>query len=518
MLRKIIGLSVTTLIIGCAGGLEEEDVQTGNIGANEEVSSPPVVSIKNAVIQERSGKGTVSINLDKTSPEPIELNLSYQDVSSYAGIDYYVGENDITIQPNERLLLVDIEVENDDIYEVDETFKIVIDEANNANIGNKEAIVTIRSEDPKPVISFSSRSTTVEENAGIVDISVVLDRASSNDIEINSNISGTAQKDFDYLSLNNNDLKISAGEKTGYFNIEVLQDSLREGGETVKLEIDSGAGYNVSGTSVHALIISGDTSLNDTGYSQYSNEIEFDSYQKFDDYEGQDADYGLDSLIDNIDEDGMDGFSFTKLDGAGNEIPIVSNNWSCVLDNRTGLIWEKNDEFENLFQYVDDEGKITGTTNNYRAANYKYTWYTEDVTNNGRSNGAPNDPFEGKESIDLYGYCAYRYEEDFKRPYRLRCNTDVRIRETNWYGHCGSKKWRLPNLEELRSLVNYSDNLLGHIESSFFPTLESNAKILSGTPSAEFDASVWCLDTSDGEMELCHKGSLNNVMLVSDTE
>lgn len=53
----------------------------------------------------------------------------------------------------------------------------------------------------------------------------------------------------------------------------------------------------------------------------------------------QDCDYGRDNTH-NDDSDGHAGFSYTKLDGSGNELDVSALSWSCVRDNITGLIWE----------------------------------------------------------------------------------------------------------------------------------------------------------------------------------
>lgn len=56
-------------------------------------------------------------------------------------------------------------------------------------------------------------------------------------------------------------------------------------------------------------------------------------------YPGQDGDNGRD--VTDIDaNDGRAGFSFTKLDAAGNDLPADATDWTCVRDNVTGALWE----------------------------------------------------------------------------------------------------------------------------------------------------------------------------------
>jgi hypothetical protein len=78
------------------------------------------------------------------------------------------------------------------------------------------------------------------------------------------------------------------------------------------------------------------------------------------DYPGQDAEYGRD-VTHNDPSDGHAGFSFTKLDANGSDLPASATDWSCVRDNVTGLIWEVK---------TDDGG--------LRDQDWKYTWYNPD--------------------------------------------------------------------------------------------------------------------------------------------
>jgi len=79
--------------------------------------------------------------------------------------------------------------------------------------------------------------------------------------------------------------------------------------------------------------------LNDTGITTCSNETENNLTCPQTDYPGQDAEYGRD-VTHNDDSDGHAGFSFTKIDENGDDLPASATSWNCVRDNVTGLIWE----------------------------------------------------------------------------------------------------------------------------------------------------------------------------------
>ncbi|PQJ97486.1 hypothetical protein CXB77_00910 [Chromatium okenii] len=68
--------------------------------------------------------------------------------------------------------------------------------------------------------------------------------------------------------------------------------------------------------------------LNDTGITTCSNATENGLPCPVADFPGQDAEFG------------SNGFDFTKLDAAGNDLPATATDHTCVRDNVTGLIWQ----------------------------------------------------------------------------------------------------------------------------------------------------------------------------------
>ena len=118
----------------------------------------------------------------------------------------------------------------------------------------------------------------------------------------------------------------------------------------------------------------------------------------------QDAEAGRDKLF-NDDTDGAAGFSFTKIAVDGTVLASGAANWACVRDNVTGLIWEKK--------------TTAGGYQDYRSV---YRW-------NGVS-----------------GY----------------------INSLNSNKFCGYTDWRLPFIDELLSLVDYSRNGPA-VDKQYFP-------------------------------------------------
>lgn len=133
----------------------------------------------------------------------------------------------------------------------------------------------------------------------------------------------------------------------------------------------------------------------------------------------QDCAHGRD-LSHNDDTDGAAGFSFTKLDADGSDLSADASSWSCVRDNVTGLVWEAKTE----------DGGIHDKNNRYR-------W--------------------GGIGADSYGDSFY---DDW----------DSLVNGSNSETLCGYSDWRVPRIEELKGIVNFSQ-FEPATDSHYFPNI-----------------------------------------------
>ncbi|AUJ71234.1 Lcl domain-containing protein [Pseudoalteromonas sp. NC201] len=180
-------------------------------------------------------------------------------------------------------------------------------------------------------------------------------------------------------------------------------------------------------------------------------------------YKGQDAEHGRDALaakgqLQKV-GGGKGGFDFTKLDANGNPLPESASQWSCVKDNHTGLIWEVKTNDGGLHDKDD-----------------RYNWYNPDSNTNGGHPGYQDDD----------GDICYGYNENNEATY---CNTHAYVERVNTQGLCGVSDWRLPNREELRSIIDYSTTHPA-IDTNYFPQTLSGW-YWSSSPYANGNSYAW---------------------------
>ena len=196
-----------------------------------------------------------------------------------------------------------------------------------------------------------------------------------------------------------------------------------------------------------------------------------DNSNAFVEFTNEDCEVGRDE--DNYDNtDGHAGFSLTRLNFDGSEYSgtgeYMTQPWSCVIDNVTGLVWEI---------------KTTngGTSDNSN----QYTWY--DGTNGTDDNTNPT--------------------------------TQELVDATNTAQLCGLTNWRLPTVQEVDSLANHNTHGPA-VDIGYFPNTKGDGAELYWTAeldSANSNSNLWAYNAYAGSTESAVSSSAYYVRLVSSS-
>lgn len=246
---------------------------------------------------------------------------------------------------------------------------------------------------------------------------------------------------------------------------------------------ESDLSAEVSATPRAAVTVTG--KLNDTGIDFFANATSNGLTSALAGFEGQDASFGRDAVAATgllaKTGGGVAGFDFTKLGSDGN--PLADQNaayaatpWNCVRDNVTGLIWE----------VKTDDGGLRDKDNTY-------TWYNTDPATNGGAAGTAGG-----------GSCAGGIAYD----------TAAYVAAVNAAGLCGYSDWRLPQVEELSSIVDYGVAYPGPtIDTDYFPNARSTWFWLA-SPCAGNSDDAWGVYFGYGDAFAGAKGDVSLVRLV----
>lgn len=227
--------------------------------------------------------------------------------------------------------------------------------------------------------------------------------------------------------------------------------------------------------------------LNDTGMTQQATNTTLSAAQQ-NAFPGQDGQRGADALADNgvLEKAGRGeaGFDFTKLNANGDEEDVDAPQFSCVRDNVTGLVWE-----------------VKTTDGGLRDLDHRYSWYADE--NNGGAVGSLNGPNT---------VCTL-----------ANCNTADYIAAINSAGLCGFYDWRLPNHQELMSLVHFGRAELPRIDTQYFPNTGADTATTlwywtaqPGADGVSNDAAqnAWAIDFISGVDNFLNKSDAVSIRLV----
>jgi len=270
---------------------------------------------------------------------------------------------------------------------------------------------------------------------------------------------------------------------------------------------DTGTNYNITGSSLHNNMLDCSTQATVPTQKNHGYDADGDIVPA-----GQDALYGRD-VTDNDNSDGHAGFSYTKLDNNGvplsnQSIDYATQPWSCVKDNVTGLTWEV---------------KTPATGTGLQSSSYTYTWHNSSGRNDGGDWGIGDTGVGVTSGFETANTTIYAGSDNCANS--TRCDTEKYTADVNasnnGAGLCGATDWRLPDLQELGSIINYNQVTLNQqtysIDINYFPNSDS-ARYWASSPYAGSSNGAWVVNFGDGFVYNLNKSIARYVRLVRGSQ
>ena len=402
----------------------------------------PELSVGDAEVSEgNSGETselTFTISLSEAGSEPISVDYATADVTASAGDDYTANSGTLQIPAGDSEATVTVEVIGDDVAEQAELLTLNLSNpSDNAQIafGGDIGNGTIKNDDA-PTVSIAPASA-YEGGADsnntldlIVSTSVPAIGTTTVDFATSSGPGDSAVVDVDYTA-SSGTASIAEGESQTLVQVPISGDAELDvfAEKTFTVTLSNASANAVLGDAVAeaTIIDDDDTGVASTGISQCSDGNSNGLSCPQDSHPVQDGNVGRAS------------FSYTKLDASGAELAPEATDWACVRDEVTGLIWEVK---------TDDDGLRDGGNS--------YSWFEPDFVDQQNPDA---EPWAGAEDLD---------------PPTVD-NSQAYVDAVNAEGLCGASDWRLPQVDELYSLVHLGSDSGPAIDSDFFPGTASQS-------------------------------------------
>jgi hypothetical protein len=196
----------------------------------------PSLSIADTSTNEGSGPMAFTVSLSRESAVPVAVQYSTSDGTAVSGDDYTGTSGNLTIPAGVSSGTIMISLNDDAVFEEDETFTVSLSNPTNAMLDDDEATGTILDDDV-PAISIDD--VTADEDAGTLDFTVSLSNTITATVTVDfATKDSTAIAGDDYTA-NSGTLSFSSGTTSLGISVSVSDDALDEEDEIFTIELSN---------------------------------------------------------------------------------------------------------------------------------------------------------------------------------------------------------------------------------------------------------------------------------------
>ena len=208
---------------------------------------------------EDAGTQNVQVNLSPAPQSSITIAYTVGGTAlSGADKDYTPLSGSVSAAANATSVNIPLTLADDMLDENDETVVLTLTSGVGYAVGlsNVHTFV-IQDDDAGPAARFAAASSGASEGAGAQSVTVSLFPVPQSDVTLSYTVTGTASSGADYASLSGS-VQVLAQATSVDIPLEIMDDALAEGDETVVLRLNSGTGYTAGLPDEHLFVIRGD--------------------------------------------------------------------------------------------------------------------------------------------------------------------------------------------------------------------------------------------------------------------
>ncbi len=233
-------------------------VTDSTLTLHDDADAAPQVAFQLASSTVKEAVKTANLNVTLSAASGQTVTVPYSVTGGTAtgdGVDFKLASGTLTFAPGKTTATIPLAVVNDTLHELSETLQVTLGTPTSATLGTNVAhTVTIQDDDAIPKVGFKAATSSISEKLGLDILTVVLSAASSETITVNyaATTGGTATgADF---ALPAGTLTFAPGETTKNISLFVVEDSLKEANETVKVSLTLPSNATL-GTAIHTATI-----------------------------------------------------------------------------------------------------------------------------------------------------------------------------------------------------------------------------------------------------------------------
>ncbi len=211
-------------------------------------------------VAENAGPLTVLVTLSNPSDSTITVTVTSSNNTAIAGQDYTAVNGVVVFTPGDTVEQFNVALNNEAIFEANETFTLTLSNAINADLGSSNIVktVTIINDDPVPTVQFNPAAYAIGEAAGSVTLTASLSNLSAFTGTVNyATGNGAALAGSDYATRTGT-LNFPALTSALTFTVPITNDTVYEGNETFNATLSGVTGFTLGASVATVTIVEND--------------------------------------------------------------------------------------------------------------------------------------------------------------------------------------------------------------------------------------------------------------------